>query len=120
MFDPATGEGLVCVNGRCISNKKKMQLNEEETMGMRKKRAPGQKSPFSRPKETRPRRTRGQLQPFGQKKEDDESLLPQFDQEDESESEGFFEETVEDDGGEHIHTHSGDGKKVHNLRGDEL
>lgn len=24
MFDPATGEGLVCVNGRCISSKKKM------------------------------------------------------------------------------------------------
>ena len=24
MFDPATGEGLICIHGRCISNKKKM------------------------------------------------------------------------------------------------
>ena len=41
MFDPATGEGLVCVNGRCISSKKKMQLSEEREMGFRNRRGAG-------------------------------------------------------------------------------
>lgn len=35
MYDPATGEGLVCVHGRCVSNKKKMQLTEEHELGFR-------------------------------------------------------------------------------------
>ena len=35
MYDPATGEGLVCVNGRCISNKKKMQMHDENALGLR-------------------------------------------------------------------------------------
>ena len=34
MYDPATGEGLVCVNGRCISNKKKMQMHDENSLGL--------------------------------------------------------------------------------------
>ena len=34
MYDPATGEGLVCVNGRCISNKKKFQMHDEDDIGL--------------------------------------------------------------------------------------
>ena len=34
MYDPLTREGLVCVNGRCISNKRKMQMHHEDQIGL--------------------------------------------------------------------------------------
>ncbi len=34
MYDPLSGEGLVCVNGRCISNKRKFQVHDEKHMGL--------------------------------------------------------------------------------------
>jgi len=35
MYDPLSGEGLVCVNGRCISNKRKFQVHDEKHIGLR-------------------------------------------------------------------------------------
>lgn len=35
MYDPISGEGLVCVNGRCISNKRKFQVHDEKHMGLK-------------------------------------------------------------------------------------
>ena len=35
MYDPLSGEGLVCVNGRCISNKRKFQVHDEKHLGLR-------------------------------------------------------------------------------------
>jgi len=34
MYDPVSGEGLVCVNGRCISNKRKFQMHHEDQIGL--------------------------------------------------------------------------------------
>lgn len=34
MYDPLSGEGLVCVNGRCISNKRKFQVHDEKHIGL--------------------------------------------------------------------------------------
>ena len=34
MYDPLTREGLVCVNGRCISNKRKFQMHHEDQIGL--------------------------------------------------------------------------------------
>ena len=35
MYDPLSGEGLVCVNGRCVSNKRKFQVHDEKQLGLR-------------------------------------------------------------------------------------
>ncbi len=35
MYDPVSGEGLVCVNGRCISNKRRMQVHDERHIGLK-------------------------------------------------------------------------------------
>ena len=35
MYDPLSREGLVCVNGRCISNKRKFQVHDEKHIGLR-------------------------------------------------------------------------------------
>ena len=35
MYDPVSGEGLVCVNGRCISNKRKFQVHDEKHIGLK-------------------------------------------------------------------------------------
>ena len=35
MYDPLSREGLVCVNGRCISNKRKFQVHDEKQIGLR-------------------------------------------------------------------------------------
>mmetsp|Transcript_36409 Transcript_36409/g.44498 ORF Transcript_36409/g.44498 Transcript_36409/m.44498 type:complete len:147 (+) Transcript_36409:583-1023(+) len=35
MYDPVSGEGLVCVNGRCISNKRKFQVHDEDEVGLK-------------------------------------------------------------------------------------
>jgi len=45
MYDPISGEGLICVNGRCISNKRKMQVHDEKHIGLKsgnRRKAPPQ------------------------------------------------------------------------------
>ena len=58
MYDTASGEGLVCVNGRCISNKKKQKfkVHNEYEMGLHgsNRRGTGRKGPPSRRKRIRP------------------------------------------------------------------
>ena len=34
MYDPVTGEGLVCVNGKCISNRNKFHIHDERATGL--------------------------------------------------------------------------------------
>ena len=56
MYDTASGEGLVCVNGRCISNKRKMRMHNEYEMGFNgtnPNRKGGRKGPPSRRKKIR-------------------------------------------------------------------
>jgi hypothetical protein len=46
MYDPVSGEGLVCVNGRCISNKRKFQVHDEKQIGLQsgnRRKAPPQR-----------------------------------------------------------------------------
>ena len=54
MYDPMSGEGLVCVNGRCVSNKRKFQVHEERELGLRsgdrrrRRRGGGERDPARR------------------------------------------------------------------------
>ena len=57
MYDPLSGEGLVCVNGRCISNKRKFQVHDERQLGLHNdgSRRRGQRQPPPKRKKIRPR-----------------------------------------------------------------
>ena len=52
MYDPVSGEGLVCVNGRCISNKRKFQVHDEKHIGL--KSGNRRRDPPSRRKKIKP------------------------------------------------------------------
>ena len=95
MYDPASGEGLVCVNGRCISNKRKFQVHDENQMGLNSQ-GRRRREPPSRRKRIRPRHNGIPMNPYENMDEndisgndsDDEDLVP-FEEHDELLNENF-------------------------------
>ena len=94
MYDPLSREGLVCVNGRCISNKRKFQVHDESQMGLRGGRRRRNNEAPSRRKRIRPRGRSNSIpmNPYEDLDEDDEEedldLLP-FEDQDELLNENF-------------------------------
>ena len=80
MYDPLSGEGLVCVNGRCISNKRKFQVHDEKHVGLRGGQR--RKDPPKRRKKIGRRHNGIPLNPYeniGEESseiEDDDELIP--------------------------------------------
>ena len=67
MYDPLSGEGLVCVNGRCISNKRKMRMHDEDQIGINgsnNKRGNRRKNPPQRKKRVRPQHNGIPMNPY--------------------------------------------------------
>ncbi len=81
MYDPLSGEGLVCVNGRCISNKRKFQVHDEKHMGLRGGNRRQRKGPAKRRKRI-PRHNGIPMNPYENVDAEDEQ-----DQDDESSEE---------------------------------
>lgn len=81
MYDPLSGEGLVCVNGRCISNKRKFQVHDEKHMGLRGGNRRQRKGPAKRRKRI-PRHNGIPMNPYENIDEEDEQ-----DQDDQSSEE---------------------------------